>query len=159
MRSKLDKTIIALISQDIPLVKEPFKGLAHRLGVKEETLLEKIKGYKKSGHMRKFSASLNHRKAGFKYNVMAVWDIPERSVAKAGNLIASFPEVSHCYERKKAKHWNYNLYSMIHGRTRKGCLEAVRGISEKITCKDYKVLFSSCEHKKSPARYFGNGKN
>ena len=153
MLSKLDKTIIGFISQDIPLVKEPFRGLAHKLGINEETLLGRIKSYKKSGLMRKFSASLNHRKAGFKHNVMVVWNIPERSVNKAGNLMASFPEVSHCYERKRARRWDYNLYSMIHGRTRKRCLEVIGDISGKIGCKDYGVLFSSSEYKKSAARY------
>ena len=84
---------------------------------------------------------------------MAVWNVPDKLIDKAGNLMASFPEVSHCYERKRARDWNYNLYSMIHGRTRRGCLEVVRGISRKIACKDYRVLFSSREYKKSAARY------
>ena len=154
MLSKLDRTIIGLISRDIPLVREPFRELAHKLGIKEETLIARIKSYKKYGLMRKFSASLNHRKAGFKHNVMAVWNVPDRLIDKAGNLMASFPEVSHCYERKKAVGWNYNLYSMIHGKTNKECLGVVKGISKKIECKDYKVLFSSFEYKKSSARYF-----
>ncbi len=153
MLSKLDKAIVGLISQDIPLVKEPFKGLAYKLGIGEKTLLGRIKSYKKNGLMRKFTASLNHRKAGFKHNVMVVWNIPERSVNKAGNLVASFPEVSHCYERKRVRGWDYNLYSMIHGRTRKECLKIVSDISKKTGCKDHKVLFSSCEYKKSAARY------
>ena len=117
MLSKLDKAIVGLISQDIPLVREPFRELAHKLGIKEETLIARIKSYKKYGLMRKFSASLNHRKAGFKHNVMAVWNVPDKLIDRAGNLMASFPEVSHCYERKRARDWNYNLYSMIHGRT------------------------------------------
>jgi len=154
MFSKLDKAIVSLISQDIPLVKEPFRDLALKLGIEEEALLKRIKYYKRSGLMRKFSASLNHRKVGFKHNVMAVWNIPERLINKAGNLTASFPEVSHCYERKKTRDWNYNLYSMIHSRSRKGCLDVVRDISKKIECKDYKVLFSSREYKKSAGRYF-----
>ncbi|MDP3787645.1 MAG: Lrp/AsnC family transcriptional regulator [Candidatus Omnitrophota bacterium] len=153
MLSKLDKTIVGLISQDIPLVKEPFRGLAHKLGIKEETLLGRIKFYKKNGLMRKFSASLNHRKVGFKHNVMAVWNVPDRLIDKAGNLMASFPEVSHCYERRRARDWNYNLYSMIHGRTKKECLKTVSDISKKTGCKDHRVLFSSREYKKSAARY------
>ena len=153
MLSKLDKAIVGLISQDIPLVREPFRELAHKLGIKEETLIARIKSYKKYGLMRKFSASLNHRKAGFKHNVMAVWNVPDKLIDRAGNLMASFPEVSHCYERIRAGDWNYNLYSMIHGRTRRGCLEVVRGISKKIGCKDYRILFSFCEYKKSAARY------
>ena len=153
MLSKLDKAIIGLISQDIPLVREPFRELAHKLGIKEETLIARIKSYKKYGLMRKFSASLNHRKAGFKHNVMAVWNVPDKLIDRAGNLMASFPEVSHCYERRRAKDWNYNLYSMVHGRTKKECLKIVGDISKKTGCKDHRVLFSSREYKKSAARY------
>ena len=153
MLSKLDKAIVGLISQDIPLVREPFRELAHKLGIKEETLIARIKSYKKYGLMRKFSASLNHRKAGFKHNVMAVWNVPDKLIDRAGNLMASFPEVSHCYERRRAKDWNYNLYSMVHGRTKKECLKIVGDISKKTGCKDHRVLFSSREYKKSAARY------
>lgn len=154
MLSKLDKAIVSLISQDIPLVKEPFVDLALKLGIEEEALLKRIKCYKKSGLMRKFSASLNHRRVGFEHNVMAVWNVPDKFTNKAGKLMASFPEVSHCYERKRAGDWNYNLYSMVHSRSRKGCLDVVRDISKKIECKDYKALFSSREYKKSAGRYF-----
>ena len=135
------------------MVREPFRELAHKLGIKEETLIARIKSYKKYGLMRKFSASLNHRKAGFKHNVMAVWNVPDKLIDRAGNLMASFPEVSHCYERRRAKDWNYNLYSMVHGRTKKECLKIVGDISKKTGCKDHRVLFSSREYKKSAARY------
>lgn len=103
--------------------------------------------------MRKFSAVLNHRKIGFQYNAMVVWNIPNNLINKAGNLMAAFTQVSHCYQRKKAPGWNYSLYSMIHGRSKKECLEVVRQISKETSCKDYRILFSSKEFKKSAVKY------
>lgn len=153
MLSELDRAIIGLISEDIPLVERPFRELASRLGIEEEELLSRLRYYKRSGLMRKFSSAINHRKIGFRYNAMVVWNIPDRSIKKAASIMVSFPEVSHCYQRKKVRNWNYNLYSMIHGKTRKECLEIVSRISEKIGFKDYKFLFSSKEYKKSGARY------
>jgi len=153
MLSKLDKKIISLISQDIPLVKEPFKNLSLELGMEQRDVLARIKSYKKNGFMRKFSASLNHKKIGFRHNAMVVWNIPDKLVKKAGNLMASFAQVSHCYQRKKAPDWNYNLYSMIHGKTKQECFSVIRDISKKTSCKDYRVLFSSYEYKKSAAKY------
>ena len=135
------------------MVREPFRELALNLGIEEKVLLERIRSYKKAGILRKFSAVINHRKAGFKHNVMAVWNVPDKLIDKAGNLMASFPEVSHCYERIMARDWNYNLYSMIHGRTKKECLKIVGDISKKTGCKDHRVLFSFREYKKSAARY------
>jgi len=153
MFSKLDKKIIGLISQDIPLVKEPFRDIADKLGIGLAALIARIKTYKKNGLMRKFSAALNHRKIGFQYNAMAVWDIPNRTVDKAGKVIASFAQVSHCYQRKKSPDWNYNLYTMIHAKTKGECLAIARDISKKIACGDYRVLFSSKEYKKTPVKY------
>lgn len=153
MLSKLDKNIISLISQDIPLVREPFKKLSLKLGIKQDILLKKLEFYKKKGLLRKFCASLNHRKIGFEYNAMVVWNVPDKLINRVGNLIAGYPQVTHCYQRKKASDWNYNLYSMLHGRSRKECLDAVKDISKKIGCREYKILFSSQEFKKTAARY------
>ena len=153
MLSKFDKAIIRAIFQDMPLVKEPFKDIAHKLGIGQRELIARIRTYKRKGLMRKFSAALNHRKIGFQYNAMVVWNIPSRDVGKAGRLMASFALVSHCYQRKKAPGWNYNLYTMIHAKTKKECLAIVRDISKKTSCRDYRVLFSSKEYKKTPVKY------
>lgn len=154
MLSKLDKRIISLVSRDIPLTKEPFKDLARQLGIEERLLLGRIRLFKKNGLMRKYSASLNHKKIGFKYNAMVVWNVPEAIIDKAGKIMASFCQVSHCYHRKKISCWNYNLYSMVHGRTKKECMEVIKKIADKIG-KDIvrKALFSYKEEKKTGARY------
>jgi siroheme decarboxylase len=153
MLSKLDKSIISLISQDIPLVKEPFKGLSLKLGIKQEALLKSLSFYKDNNLLRKFCASLNHRKIGFRYNAMVVWNVPEKLIDKSAGLMVAFSRVSHCYQRKRAPDWNYSLYSMIHGRSKKECLDVVNDIYRKIGCKDYRVLFSSKEYKKTAACY------
>jgi len=84
-----------------------------------------------------------------------VWNVHERLIDKAGDIMASFDEVSHCYQREKKDDWNYNLYCMVHGRTRNGCLRVIKKISGRIGPDiDYKVLFSSKEEKKTGAEYF-----
>ncbi|MDP1854044.1 MAG: Lrp/AsnC family transcriptional regulator [Candidatus Omnitrophota bacterium] len=153
MLSALDKKVISLISQDISLTGRPFREMADRLNISEAQLLGRINGYKRSGLLRKFSAVLNHRKAGFIANAMCVWNVPEKSVARAGRIITGFSEVSHCYERKRALGWNYNLYAMVHGKTKAECLGAAKKISQKIGFSDCKILFSSKEYKKTGVKY------
>ena len=153
MISRLDRKIIGLISRDIPLVARPFEKLAHKLGIEEHKLIERVKAFKKSGVLRKYSTVLNHRKVGFNYNAMAAWDVPDRLIKKAGSAMACYKAVSHCYERKRNRSWNYNLYSMIHGKTKKECLDVVKDISKKTGISDYKVLFSSKEYKKTGVKY------
>ena len=155
MLKKLDKAIISLISRDIPLAKEPYKDMAVRLGMEEEALLRRIRSYKKDGLMRKLTAILNHKRIGFEHNAMVVWNVPENIINKAGNIMASFGQVSHCYQRVKRPGWDYNLYSMVHGRTKKECMDVIRKMSSKIGRGiAWKALFSSKEEKKTGARYF-----
>jgi len=153
MPTKLDSKIINLISQDIPLVKNPFKVLALKLGIKENVLLKRIKAYKRKGLMRKFCASLNHKKIGFNSNAMVVWNIPDKLINSAGKLMSLYPQISHCYQRRKAPGWDYNLYTMIHGKTKNECLAVIKDISGKTGFKNYKVLFSSKEYKKTPVKF------
>lgn len=136
------------------MTKRPFKDLAGKLGIEQEALLERIRSFKKNALMRKYSATINHKKIGFLYNAMVVWNVPQKFIDTAGNIMASFDEVSHCYQRKKSPGWNYNLYSMIHGKTKIECLEVVKKISEKIGADiEYKALFSSKEEKKTGPKY------
>ncbi|MDP3790928.1 MAG: Lrp/AsnC family transcriptional regulator [Candidatus Omnitrophota bacterium] len=154
MPSKLDKVIIGLISRDMPLTKKPFRDLAASLGIDEGLLLERIRSFKKNGLMRKFAAILNHKKIGFRYNAMVVWNVPQKFVDKAGRAMASFDEVSHCYQREKRNGWNYNLYSMIHGRTKEEVFSAVKKISVRLGGNfEHKALFSFKEEKKTGAKY------
>ncbi len=154
MLSKIDKKIISLISRDVPLTKEPFKNLAASLGVDEHFLLKRIRSFKKMGLMRKFAVILNHKKIGFRHNAMVVWNVPQKFIDKAGSIMASFDEVSHCYQREKSDGWSYNLYSMIHGRTREEVLGTVKKISDKLGRDiDHRALFSSKEEKKTGAKY------
>jgi DNA-binding Lrp family transcriptional regulator len=147
--SSLDRKIIRLLASDIPLVDRPFKRMGEKIGISEEEILQRIRYYKNKGIMRKYTAILNHRKAGFLYNAMVVWDIPKDKLEKAGKIVASFSQVSHCYLRERLDKWRYNLYAMIHARSRKSCLEIAKKICKKIKNKNCKVLFSRKEYKKS----------
>lgn len=149
MLTPLDRKIIRGVSQELPLEKRPFRPIASKIGIGEAKLLERVKFYKKKGILRKYAVALNHLKLGFRYNAMAAWNIPDSYVQKAGRIMASFPQVSHCYERKKTSGWDYNLYSMIHARSKKGCLEVAKAIAKKTACKEYQLLFSTYEYKKS----------
>ncbi len=152
MLTSLDRKIIRVISQELPLEEHPFKSLASKIGIEEEKLLERVRFYKKNGILRKYAVALNHLKIGFRYNAMAAWNIPAKYVQKAGRIMTSFSQVSHCYERQNSGDWNYNLYSMIHARSKKGCLEVAKAIAKKTTCNDYQLLFSTYEYKKSAAQ-------
>jgi DNA-binding Lrp family transcriptional regulator len=150
----LDKKIIKEIQTDISITPRPFLDIANKLNIPEEDILKKIEELIDNGYIRRFGATLRHRIAGINANAMSVWIVPEKEVNRVGEIIASFKEVTHCYERHTLPDWKYNLYAMIHSKTKDGCIEIARKISEKTGIKDFKLLFSTEEFKKTSMEYF-----
>lgn len=149
-----DKRIIAGIQGELPLTLEPFKEMARKLDIPEDLLLEKIESYLKKGYIRRIGAALRHRATGFKANGMGVWKVPLENSEKTGEIMSSFSEVSHCYQRPTFPGWDYNLFTMIHGKTVDECRATARAISEATGITEYDILFSVKELKKSTMLYF-----
>ena len=61
--------------------------------------------------------------------------------------------VSHCYERETNPLWKYNLFAMIHGHTKKECVEIADTVSAQTGLADYTILFSTKELKKTRIIY------
>ncbi len=104
--------------------------MAERIGTDEETVLETLRSLKEKGVMRRFSAILYHRRAGFKANGMAVWKVPEDRIDEVGLYLASFRSVSHCYLKTTNGRWEHSLFSMIHGKEREEVEEFRNGEEE-----------------------------
>jgi hypothetical protein len=105
--------------------------------------------------MRRFSAVLRHRQAGFTANGMGCWVVPEARIVEAGQAAAAFTVVSHCYERPAyPPHWPYNLFTMVHGRTLDEVERIVERIHGKIGPLEHTILYSEREFKKHRVRYF-----
>jgi siroheme decarboxylase len=149
-----DKKIIRQIQGDLPLSLTPFTPLAQRVGLEEKEFLRRIRGLMRHRLIRRFGAILRHQIAGFKGNAMVVWQVPEEKIHGVAQIITSYPAVSHCYLRPLQAQWPYNLYSMIHGKTDRDCRLLAKKLSRETGLKDYKILFSKRELKKSSMRYF-----
>lgn len=153
---EIDKNIMRLLQDSIPLNMRPYETIAEKTGLAEQEVIEKIKLYMEKGWIRRYGATLIHQKAGFTANGMAVWSVPNAGDrVRLGQIMASFREVSHCYERPSFDDWPYNLFTMIHGRSREECEKVAQRISEKTGIEEYKMLYSVREFKKTSMRYFG----
>ncbi len=149
-----ERKICSLIQGDIPLTSRPFLEIARKVDMAEDEVLRIIEGLMRKGIIRKFGAVLGHRKAGFKANGMIVWNVPEEERERIGRIMASFDEVTHCYERPTFEGWPYSLFTMVHGVTKEECLRIAEKISRATGIKDYRVLFSTREFKKKSMEYF-----
>jgi DNA-binding Lrp family transcriptional regulator len=104
--------------------------------------------------MRRFSAVLYHRKAGFRANAMGVWKVPEERVDEVGNAFAHYQAVSHCYQRPIYEDWPYSVFSMVHGRSVKECENVLDAMAEETGITERLSLYSTREYKKTRVRYF-----
>jgi len=151
-----DRIIIRLTQDEFPIVEGPFSLYAEKLGMDEAFLLERFKKMNDGGVLRRIGAILYHRKAGYTANGMSVWRVEEEDRLDAlGRLLASYKGVSHCYERTPyPPNWPYNLYAMIHGKSKEEVDGLVERVSKESGIKDYQILYSTREFKKTRVRYF-----
>ncbi|MBA4396266.1 MAG: Lrp/AsnC family transcriptional regulator [Syntrophus sp. (in: bacteria)] len=148
------ETIIGrLVQRDIAMVRRPYREFAAQAGMTEQDVLDVIKRMLAQGLIRKFAAIVRHREAGFSANAMVVWAVPEDRCEQTGEILSSFSEITHCYERSPAFEGKYNLFSMIHLRNH-DIEQTVEKIATVAGIKDYRILASEEEFKKSSMEYF-----
>ncbi len=148
----IDKQLLKSIQDGIPIVSEPFKHIAEELELSEGEVLRRLDNLMKEGVIRRFGASIGHRVIGITANAMCTWNVPDEKVEEVGAIMAGFPEVTHCYERPRFMDWKYNLYTMVHAYSREECEKIAKELSIATGIKDYRILFSEKEFKKTGVR-------
>jgi len=143
-----ERKVLFALQGDLPAEPRPYDSLAADAGLAVEDFLRVARGLVKAGYLRKVTALLNHYQAGFQANAMCIWDVPPERVDEAGEIMAGFDEVTHCYRRPVSKEWRYAIFCMVHGRSRADCEEVIRRIAEAVTPVDYQIIYSTAELKK-----------
>ncbi|MBE0522500.1 MAG: Lrp/AsnC family transcriptional regulator [Candidatus Methanoperedenaceae archaeon] len=149
---QIDIKLLRFVQDGIPIEPEPFRKIADELGITEKEVLNRLDNLVKEGVIRRFGASIGHRAIGITANAMCTWNVPDERVEEVGAIMAGFPEVTHCYERPRYPDWKYNLFTMIHAYSREECEKIARQISLETGIKDYSILFSEREFKKTGVR-------
>ncbi|MDD3268212.1 MAG: AsnC family transcriptional regulator [Syntrophomonadaceae bacterium] len=148
-----DRKILKIVQGDIDLESRPYKKLAQEIGISEEEIITKIKNLQSKGLIRRFGAVLRHQKAGYKVNAMTAWKVPLEEAEAAGNTMAGYKQISHCYLREVHPEFDYNLFAMIHVKSNEELSNLLGDISKSTSIKDYIVLNSIREFKKQSMQY------
>lgn len=146
--------ILRELQEDIALEPEPFAGMASRIGITEQDVLDSAHRFVAEGRMRRFAAVLHHRQAGFVANAMSVWRVPEERIDEVDTAMAGFAAVSHCYQRPTYPDWPYNVFGMLHGRTKEDCEASADAIARDTGVAEHAMLYSTKEYKKVRVRYY-----
>ena len=155
--SETDKRFIQILQRALPVTERPFDVWAAEAGVDADDLLAYGETFRERAYMRRFAAVLNHRRAGFGANGMAVWRVPEDELEEIGPKMAAFSAVSHCYRRPTYPDWPYSIFTMVHARSKESCEETIAAIAEEVGYTDpddRTVLYSTFEFKKIRLVYY-----
>jgi len=154
MFDELDQKLIQIIQSDIPLTPDPYGDIAMEIGCSKTEVIKRLQSYSQSGILKRISAVLHHRDAGYQFNGMLVCIISEDKIENVGRTLAAIPQISHCYERKTDPQWPYNLYGMVHGHTQEEVEQVVSNFVRKMQIQQYLILFSTEELKKTSMKYY-----
>ena len=149
-----EKTVIKVLQEEFPICEEPYKKLAIQAGMTEKEFINCVQMLASEKKIRKIGAVLRHREAGFVANALCAWNVPANELDKVVKFMIKKPAVSHCYDRTTAPNWNYNLYTMIHAKSRSECDKIITELSEVTGIKDYQIFYSKKEWKKTSMKYF-----
>ena len=152
--SEIDRRLIYELSGDLGESLSPYADLAEKVGLNEAEVIRLIREYQSQNIIRRFGATLWHQRSGFAANAMVVFEVSNDRAEEAGRSLAGRSYVSHCYLRKTAQGWPYNLYVMIHAESRDDILRMTKEMAELVGTDRWRMLESLKELKKASRRYF-----
>ena len=152
--SPLDIEAVRVLQEDLPVEPQPFLERAARLGLTEDQLFALMAGLAERGILRRYSAMLRHRAAGFSANAMLCWKAPPGEVEEKGRVLASFSAVSHAYQRPVFPDWPYNIFTMVHATQLEDCKRIAAEMQAKSGVQEFALLYGAKEYKKERVRYF-----
>ena len=152
---ELDRRLIRATQSGLPLVPRPYEAIGATLGIAGEQVRERLRAMLDAGLIRRIGAVPNHYRLGFTANGMSVWDVDDALVDQLGERIGQLPGVSHCYRRpRRLPSWPYNLFAMLHGRTRAEVEQQAVQLRELLgtACRGHDILYSTAILKKTGLR-------
>ncbi|TSA82584.1 Lrp/AsnC family transcriptional regulator [Deinococcus detaillensis] len=152
--TELDKRFVVEFQKDLPITEEPYADACAALGLSIEEVAAHADQMKAAGALRRISAVLKHQSAGFTFNAMGVWAVPQEQVAEIGQEMAGFKAVSHCYLRPTYPEWPYTIFTMVHGRSKEEAFGKIQAIHDEVAPFDHAILYSTKEYKKVRLEFY-----
>lgn len=150
-----DRRIIQATQAGLPLAPRPYHAVAEQLGVAADEVMRRMQRMLELGIIRRIGAVPNHYALGYRANGMTVWDVADDRIDELGERIGQLDFVTHCYQRPRhLPDWPYNLFAMVHGKTREEVEAKARLIAEALgtASRGRDILYSSRILKKTGLR-------
>ncbi|KVW95093.1 AsnC family transcriptional regulator [Thiobacillus denitrificans] len=150
-----DRRIIQATQAGLPLTARPYHAVAEQLGMEAEDVMQRMQRMLDLGIIRRIGAVPNHYALGYRANGMTVWDVADDRIDEFGEQVGQLPFVTHCYQRPRhLPGWPYNLFAMVHGKTREEVEAKTRLIADVLgeASRACDILYSSRILKKTGLR-------
>ena len=159
--NKMEKQILSKLEGDMEVISDPFDFLpastSERGECSKELEIEKvlriIQGLIDKGVIRRIAAVVDHHKLGFVANVLFCSKVPRDRIVEAGEELAHFGAVTHCYQRGTIENWPYNLYAMMHGKSMGEIQRVINKYIEAERIDSFELLPTATELKKEPVKH------
>jgi DNA-binding Lrp family transcriptional regulator len=126
-----DRRIIQATQAGLPLTPQPYHSVAEQLGMSASDVMQRMQRMLDLGVIRRIGAVPNHYALGYRANGMTVWDVADARIDDLGARVGQLEFVTHCYQRPRhLPDWPYNLFAMVHGKTREEVEQKARLIAE-----------------------------
>ncbi len=149
-----ERAVLAAIQDGLPIEPEPYRVVGERTGMSEARVMELISSMLAEGKIKRIGAVPDHYALGITANGMSVWDVPDELAGDVGRRLGAREEITHCYKRPRQPGWPYNIFGMVHARSRDEVIATVERIAQELGLARYPhdVLFSTRLLKKRGTR-------
>jgi len=153
--SELDADLLFEIQDGFPLSATPYRDVADQIGADVDDVLDAVERLRDDGCIKRIGCVVNHVVTGFDANCMVVWDVPDDELDERGVDVGRLPYVTLCYHRPRRpeQDWEYNLFTMIHGRESDAVDAKIDELAADHLPFDHERLYSEETLKQTGARY------
>ncbi|ELZ41167.1 AsnC family transcriptional regulator [Halorubrum californiense DSM 19288] len=153
--SPIEADLLLAIQDGFPLSATPYADVAAEIGAPVDDVLAAVERLLADGCIKRIGCVVNHVVTGFTNNCMVVWDVPDDELDERGEAVGSLPYVTLCYHRPRRpeQEWEYNLFTMIHGREAEAVDAKIDELASDYLPFDHERLYSTETLKQTGARY------
>lgn len=151
LRRHEKETLEYFSTHEVEACPRPFAQAAADLGVSEAALIGTLRRLQKKGVIKSLRGVVSPRHAGYTQNALIAWKSSAQSTdaerQSLQDIFLADDRISHCYRRKAHPGFAYDIFTMMHARTKKEIVDFTKKAAQqlKFQCE---ILFTGKELKK-----------
>ena len=131
---EIDRLIINTLQADFPVTSHTYADAAKKLGISESELINRIKTLLENRTLTRFGPLYRADRLGGDFSLVAI-QVPEERFDEITELVNSYSEVAHNYQRDNA----FNMWFVLATETPERIMEVCEELEQKTGLKVYNM--------------------